>query len=107
MIKLSVCAIIKNEDKYLIEWLIYYKMIGVTKFYIYDNNSSDNSKNILKMLQKDFNINYKLWDSIEGISHNVLHTWIVFLKINGRKMIFSFLILTNSLSKEVKSYRIS
>lgn len=40
-------AIIKNEGKYIKEWIEYYKLIGVTKFYIYDNESNDNTYNIL------------------------------------------------------------
>lgn len=40
--ELSVVAIAKNEVLYIKEWLEYNKMIGVTRFYIYDNESTDN-----------------------------------------------------------------
>ena len=36
---LSLCTIIKNE-RYLEEFIIYYRIIGVEHFYIYDNNSN-------------------------------------------------------------------
>lgn len=45
---LSVVAIMKNEAKYLQEWLEYYRIIGVDKFYLYDNGSTDETAKILK-----------------------------------------------------------
>lgn len=35
----SMCLLIKNENKYLLEWLDHYDEIGVEHFYIYDNGS--------------------------------------------------------------------
>lgn len=35
--KISICAIVKDE-KDLIEWIIYHKLIGFDHLYIYDNN---------------------------------------------------------------------
>jgi len=36
--EVAICCIIKDED-YLPEWIEYHSLIGVTKFYIYDNGS--------------------------------------------------------------------
>ena len=44
---LTLCAIAKNEGRYLKEWIEYHKMLGVEKFFIYDNESSDNTREIL------------------------------------------------------------
>ena len=38
---LSVCVIVKNEARYLPEWIAYHQLIGVDHFYVYDNNSED------------------------------------------------------------------
>lgn len=46
--KLSFVAIIKNEAPYIIEWIEFHKLVGVGKFYIYDNESTDEIRNILK-----------------------------------------------------------
>ena len=43
---LSLCAIIKDESN-LIEFILYYWLIGVEHFYIYDNDSNPSIKNIL------------------------------------------------------------
>ncbi|GHU84343.1 hypothetical protein AGMMS49941_01760 [Deferribacterales bacterium] len=45
---LSVVAIVKNETAYIAEWLEYHLLVGVEKFYIYDNNSTDNLKEYLE-----------------------------------------------------------
>jgi hypothetical protein len=39
---------VKNERAYIKEWLEYHKLVGVDKFIIYDNNSTDNLKEILQ-----------------------------------------------------------
>ena len=44
---LAVCAIAKNESAYFQEWIEWHKKMGVEKFYIYDNESTDNTKEIL------------------------------------------------------------
>lgn len=43
----SVIATVKNEGEYMEEWLEYYRLIGVSHFYIYDNESSDNLETLL------------------------------------------------------------
>jgi len=45
---LTICAIAKNEGSYFKEWIEYHQKMGVEKFYIYDNESDDNTKEILK-----------------------------------------------------------
>ena len=44
---LAVTAIFKNEGRYLKEWLDYHLLAGVEHFYLYNNNSSDDYKEVL------------------------------------------------------------
>lgn len=44
---LAVCAIAKDEGSYFKEWLDWHIRMGVEKFYIYDNGSSDNTLDVL------------------------------------------------------------
>lgn len=44
---LAICAIAKNEGPYFNEWIEWHKKMGVEKFYIYDNESTDNTKEII------------------------------------------------------------
>lgn len=36
---LSMCAIVKDEDQYIPEWVMYHRLVGATHFYLYDNES--------------------------------------------------------------------
>jgi len=38
---LSICAVVRNEAKYIKEWIEFHRIIGVDHFYLYNNNSSD------------------------------------------------------------------
>lgn len=44
---ICICAIFKNEAQYLDEWINYHHLIGIDHFYLYNNNSEDNYKEIL------------------------------------------------------------
>ncbi len=46
-ILLAVCAIAKNEGPYFKEWLDWHISQGVEKFYIYDNESTDCTREVL------------------------------------------------------------
>ena len=44
---ISLCCIIRNEARYLVEWIEYSRMIGIEHFYLYDHGSDDNTLDIL------------------------------------------------------------
>ena len=46
--ELALVTIIKNEGHYISEWIDYHHLAGADHFYIYDNESTDNLKEILK-----------------------------------------------------------
>jgi len=50
--QISIIAIAKNEENYLIEWIAYHKLIGIDHFYIADNSSTDGTRNLLHKLEK-------------------------------------------------------
>lgn len=44
----SICAIFKDEARYLEEWIEYHRLVGADHLYLYNNFSSDNYQKILK-----------------------------------------------------------
>jgi hypothetical protein len=44
---LSVCAIYRDEAPYLEEWLEFHRLVGVERFFLYDNESSDDHATVL------------------------------------------------------------
>lgn len=49
----SICAIFKDESLSLEEWIEYHRLIGVEHFYLYNNNSTDKSVEILEPYIED------------------------------------------------------
>ena len=49
----SVCAIFKDEERNLKEWIEYHLIVGVEHFYLYNNNSTDNYLAILSPYLKN------------------------------------------------------
>eukprot|EP01112_Ceratiomyxa_fruticulosa_P001522 TRINITY_DN1170_c0_g1_i1.p1 TRINITY_DN1170_c0_g1~~TRINITY_DN1170_c0_g1_i1.p1 ORF type:complete len:728 (-),score=90.88 TRINITY_DN1170_c0_g1_i1:34-2217(-) len=45
---LSVCTVMKNEASYIDEWIHFHMLAGVERFFIYNDNSTDQSVDILK-----------------------------------------------------------
>ena len=45
--EVSLCLIFKNEAPYLKEWIEYHRLIGVDHFYLYNNFSDDNYREVL------------------------------------------------------------
>ena len=60
---LSITAILKNEAPYIKEWIEYHKMLGVERFYLYDNESEDNLQDVL---QPYINSGLVYYHSIKG-----------------------------------------
>lgn len=46
-VPLAVCAIVKDEARYLREWIEFHRLVGVGQFFIYDNGSTDNLLEVL------------------------------------------------------------
>lgn len=45
---LSAMVRVKNEERFLPEWIAHYLGLGVEHFYVYDNNSDDNTRGIIQ-----------------------------------------------------------
>jgi Glycosyltransferase family 92 len=56
-----ICAIVKDEAPYILEWLAYHMALGVDHFYIYDNESGDGTSLILRRLAARGLITYVWW----------------------------------------------
>lgn len=58
---LSACLIAKDECRYLLEWIAFHKAVGFDHFYIYDNDSLDDTRLILTTLQERGWCTYTHW----------------------------------------------
>ncbi len=62
----SVCAIFKNEGKYLREWIEYHLTAGIEHFYLYNNFSDDNYKKVLAPYVKEGIVTLTDWPVEHG-----------------------------------------
>jgi hypothetical protein len=51
--RLAACLIFKNEADYLSEWLEFHRIVGVEKFFLYNNNSTDHYQQVLTPYLKE------------------------------------------------------
>lgn len=58
---LAICAIAKDEGSYFQEWIEWHRKLGVEKFYIYDNESTDNTKEVLLPYIRSGIVEYCYW----------------------------------------------
>jgi glycosyltransferase involved in cell wall biosynthesis len=52
--RLGITAIVKDEGLYLKEWLIFHSLQTVDAFFIYDNGSTDNTREIVEQFKLDY-----------------------------------------------------
>lgn len=88
---LSITAILKNEAPYIKEWIEYHKMLGADRFYLYDNESDDNLKDVLQPYINAGIVYYHLIKG-KGVQHSAYRdavykykdqtTWMAFIDID-------------------------
>ncbi|XP_021285039.1 glycosyltransferase family 92 protein Os08g0121900 [Herrania umbratica] len=104
--KSLLCAttMVYNVAKFLREWVMYHSKIGVDKFFLYDNESDDDLKRVIKELnEEDYNIEriFWVWPKTQeaGFSHSTVYgkdscTWMMYVDVD--EFIFSPSWLKNS-----------
>lgn len=70
--KLSICAVFKNEERYLKEWIEYHRLAGVDHFFLYNNGSIDRFTDVLRPYIKTGVVTLIQWpDNISPFTENV------------------------------------
>jgi Glycosyltransferase family 92 len=63
---LSVCAIYRDEARYLREWLEFHRLVGVERFFLYDNASADDHRELLAPYVDDGIVSAEDWPRSPG-----------------------------------------
>ncbi|CAH2603016.1 Glycosyltransferase family 2 protein [Rhodovastum atsumiense] len=66
----AIVAIMRNEGRYILEWVAYHRAIGFDKIVIYDNESTDNTSALCKRLMESGVIEYRFWSDPSNDSRN-------------------------------------
>lgn len=62
----ALCLIFYNEGNYLKEWIEYHKIIGIDHFYLYNNQSTDNYRDVLQPYIDSGLVDVVLWKDKPG-----------------------------------------
>ena len=58
---LSICAVYRDEASYLAEWVEFHRLVGVERFFLYDNNSADEHREALAPYVEDGSVTIHDW----------------------------------------------
>jgi hypothetical protein len=88
---LSVCAIYRDEARYLREWVAFHQLVGAERFYLYNNLSEDDHREALAPFVEDGTVVMHEWPMFPGqlqaYGHCLDHyrdesRWIAFLDLD-------------------------
>ncbi|KAI3452522.1 hypothetical protein Pfo_009186 [Paulownia fortunei] len=90
--KMCVCTMLRNQARYLQEWVMYHARIGVQRWFIYDNNSDDELEHVVESLVgANYNVTRHVWPWIKtqeaGFAHCALRArdsceWVGFIDVD-------------------------
>jgi hypothetical protein len=88
---LAACAIYLNEAPYLQEWIEFHRLVGVERFYLYNDNSTDDHRSVLAPYIDEGVVVLKDWTTKPGQAsayrdcldeHRDEARWIAFIDID-------------------------
>jgi hypothetical protein len=90
--KMCICTMLRNQARFLPEWVTYHSRIGVEKWFIYDNNSNDDIEDVIdSLVGLNFNITRRIWPWIKtqeaGFAHCAIQSrdlckWVGFIDVD-------------------------
>lgn len=90
--EMCICTMLRNQARFLREWVMYHAKIGVQRWFVYDNNSDDDIDNVIESLvDVNFNISRHVWPWIKtqeaGFAHCAVRArasceWVGFIDVD-------------------------
>ncbi len=65
---LAICAIVKDEGSYLLEWIAHHRLVGVQHFVLFDNGSTDGTTALLSGLARAGIVDHVPWPDIPHVA---------------------------------------
>ncbi|XP_038987370.1 glycosyltransferase family 92 protein Os08g0121900 [Phoenix dactylifera] len=90
---MCVCTMVRNQARFLREWIVYHSRIGVQRWFIYDNNSDDGVEQVIESMasSSNYNVTRHPWPWIKtqeaGFAHCALRArdhceWVGFIDVD-------------------------
>lgn len=61
-----ICTVLRNEAKYIAEWIAFHQVMGATKFIVYDDNSTDSLRDVVAPFG-DAVVVIDMYNDVEGV----------------------------------------
>ena len=78
-VDVAICAIFREEAPFLADWIKFHKHVGVGKFYLYNNFSTDNFREVLAPFVADGTVILRDWPvevgQLPAYRHCLKHHW--------------------------------
>ncbi|PON44029.1 Glycosyltransferase [Parasponia andersonii] len=110
--EVCVCTMVRNQARFLKEWVMYHAQIGVQRWFIYDNNSNDElDPAVESLLSSNYNVTRHVWPWIKtqeaGFAHCALRArdtceWVGFIDVDEFIHLPSGLILPDVIINQTK-----
>ena len=68
---LSVCSMYRDHAGYLREWIEFHRLVGVERFFLFDNESSDDHLEVLRPYIADGSVVLHQWRTPESVERGV------------------------------------
>jgi hypothetical protein len=88
---LSIFGLYRDEAHYLREWIEFHRLVGVERFFLYDNLSEDDHLDVLRPYIEDGTVVYRHWPlypaQMQAYAHFLEHhrhdsTWVAFIDVD-------------------------
>ncbi|KAK4754858.1 hypothetical protein SAY87_008615 [Trapa incisa] len=90
--EMCICTMVRNQARFIKEWVVYHSKVGVNRWFIYDNNSDDDPETLVDSLNDaGFNVSRHTWPWIKtqeaGFAHCALRArpaceWVGFIDVD-------------------------
>ncbi|KAG7033344.1 Glycosyltransferase family 92 protein, partial [Cucurbita argyrosperma subsp. argyrosperma] len=111
--EMCICTMLRNQAQFLKEWIIYHAHLGVSRWFIYDNNSDDDIEDAIASISSvKHNISRYIWPWIKtqesGFAHCALRArdscnWVGFIDVDEFFYLPSGLSLLDVLTNQAKN----
>lgn len=115
--EMCVCTMVRNQGRFLREWVMYHAEIGVQRWFIYDNNSDDDIDAVIESLSSaNYDVSRYVWPWIKtqeaGFAHCALRArdschWVGFIDVDEYFHLPSGLFLRDVLHNQSKSSNVA
>lgn len=114
---MCICTMLRNQARFIREWVMYHSRIGVQRWFIYDNNSNDDIDKVVELLMEDnVNITRHVWPWIKtqeaGFAHCALRArdsceWVGFMDVDEFLHLGDGMTLHNVLNNESRGRQVA